>query len=66
MQKSKKPVPDDQAFVIPIGDVLYCNFIELLKFQIANPKHQINPNDQNSKIQTVSCHVRFWSLDIGI
>jgi hypothetical protein len=48
----KKPGPKGQALVIPRGDLLCWQFIDLLKFQITNPKKQINNNDQNSKSQT--------------
>ena len=41
-------------------------FIELLKLQISNHKYQTIPNNRNSKIQTMSRAVRFWSLNIGI
>jgi hypothetical protein len=48
----KNPDPKDQALVIPGRDLLCWKFIELLKFQITNPKKQINYNDRNSKSQT--------------
>jgi len=32
-------------------------FIDLLKLQISNHKYQTNPNDQNSKFQTISLKV---------
>jgi hypothetical protein len=32
--------------------LLYRKFIDLLKFQITNPKKQTNNNDRNSKSQT--------------
>jgi hypothetical protein len=44
---SKNPGPENQALVIPRGDLLCCQRIDQLKFQITNP------NDQNSKIQTM-------------
>jgi len=40
---------EDQALVIPRGDLLCWSFIALLKFQISNPNYQTNSNDQNSK-----------------
>ena len=63
---SKNPGPEDQALVIPRGDLLYWKFIELLKLQISNYKYQTISNDRNSKIQTISRPGRFWSLNIGI
>jgi hypothetical protein len=66
MQEVKNPGPDNQALVIPRGDLLCWKFIDLLKFQITNPKKQTNHNDRNSKIQTMSRHQRFRSLNIGI
>jgi len=38
VSKSKYPSPEDQALVIPRGDLLCWKFIELLKFQISNIK----------------------------
>ena len=65
--------------VIPRGDLPCWRFIELLKLQISNYKYQMvrqahHPeqsrrtisNDRNSKIQTMSRHGMFWSLNIGI
>jgi hypothetical protein len=40
--------------------------IDLMKFQISNPKYQKNPNDQNSKNQTTSRAGGFWSFNIEI
>ena len=37
--------------VTPRGDLLCWKFIDLLEFQITNPKKQTNNNDQNSKSQ---------------
>ena len=51
VSKSKYPSPEDQALVIPRGDLLCCKFIELLKFQITNTKYQTNNNDQKGKSQ---------------
>jgi hypothetical protein len=72
----KNPSLKDQALVIPRGDLLYRKFIDLLKFQITNPKKQTNNNDRNSKSQTkktialnrfVICNLRFiWNLVLGI
>ena len=45
---SKNPCPKYQALVILRGDLLCWMFIDLLKFQISNPKYQINPKLQNS------------------
>ena len=56
----------DPALVIPRGDLLCWQFIDLLKSQISNYKLQTNSNDRNSKIQTMSRPGRFWSLNIGI
>jgi len=64
--ESKYPGPEDQALVIPRGDLLCWKFIKLLKFQITNIKYQTNNNDRNSKIQTMPRPERFWSLNIGI
>jgi len=60
---SKDPGPEDQALVIPRGDLLYWKF---QKLQISNYKYQTNYNDRNSKIQTMPRPRRFWSLNIGI
>jgi len=49
LRYSKNPWIEDQALVIPRGDLLRWNFIDILKFQISNPKYQTNFNDQNSK-----------------
>jgi len=57
---------EDQALVIPRGDLLCWKFIGLLKSQISNYKYQTISNDRNSKIQTMSHLGRFWSLNIGI
>jgi len=38
ISQSKDPGPEDQALVIPRGDLIYWNFIGLLKFQISNHK----------------------------
>jgi hypothetical protein len=38
----------------------------ILKFQKSISKSQTNSNNQNSKIQTMSRHGKFWSLNIGI
>ena len=62
----KNPDPEDQALVIPRGDLLCWQFIDLLKSQISNYKLQTISNDRNSKIQTMSRPGRFWSLNIGI
>ncbi|MDP2645060.1 MAG: hypothetical protein Q8P24_08980, partial [Desulfobacterales bacterium] len=62
----KYPGPEDQAVVIPGGDLLGWKFIVLLKSQIANYKYQTISNEQNSKIQTMSRPGRFGSLNIGI
>jgi hypothetical protein len=66
MKASKKLGPKDRALVILRGGLLYWKFLDLLKFQITNPKKQTNYNDQNSKIQTMPRHGRFRSLNIGI
>ena len=61
---------------IPRGDLLYLKFIDLLKFQIPNPKKQTNNNDRHSKSQTKKTialkrfgiwNLRFiWNLVLGI
>ena len=56
----KNPGPEDQALFIPRGDLLYWKFIDLLKFQLTNPKKQTNKNDQNLKSQTLE--FGFWDL----
>jgi len=62
MHKShgKYPGTEDQALVIPRGDLLCWKFIDLLKSQISNYKYQTISNDRNSKIQTMSRLGRFW------
>jgi len=63
---NEDPGPEDQAWVIPRGDLLCWKFIDLLKSQISNYKYQTISNDQNSKIQTMSRLGRFWSADFAI
>jgi len=65
--ESKYPGPEDQASVIPRGDLLCWKFINLLKSQISNPKYQTISNDRNSKIQTMSrlgmfLVIEYWNL----
>jgi hypothetical protein len=48
--KNKNPGPEEQALVIAGGSLLYWKFIDTLKSQISN-----------SKYQTISHTVRFWS-----
>ena len=62
----KNPGPEDQALAIPRGDLLCWQLINLLKSQTSNYKLQTISNDQNSKIQTMSCPEKFWSLNIVI
>jgi hypothetical protein len=65
--KVKNPGPKDHALVIPRGDLLCWNFIDLLKFQITNPKKQTNNNDPNSKSQTKNNRVEsIWNLEFEI
>ena len=65
-KKIKNPGPEDQALAIPRGDLLCWQLINLLKSQTSNYKLQTISNDQNSKIQTMSCPEKFWSLNIVI
>jgi len=54
---------------IPRGDLLCWKFIDLLKFQITNPKKQTNNNDRNSKSKKKTIVLnRFgiWYLRFGI
>ena len=51
-EKSKDPGPEGTALVIPEGICFIQKFIDLLKFQIANPKNQTNNNNPNPKSQT--------------
>jgi len=43
--------PEDLGLVIPRGDLFYWKFIKLLKFQITNPKKQINNNTRRKRLR---------------
>ena len=51
---SKKPGPEDQALVVPRGDLLCWKFIELLKSQISNRKKM------NVEHRTLNIEHRMW------